>query len=97
MAEAHKKNNDIRSATESYLNVADPKNEDSAKFNAALIEMLNDDKSDNKLDNQLISTIQNNNVKGNVLLERGLMLASAQSEKAKISICLLYTSPSPRD
>ena len=86
LAEAHKKNNDIRSATESYLNVADPKNKDSAKFNAALIEMLNDDKSDNKLENQLISTIQNNNVKGNVLLERGLLLASDQSEKAKISI-----------
>ena len=48
--------------------------------------MLNDDKSDNKLENQLISTIQNNNVKGNVLLERGLLLASDQSEKAKISI-----------
>ena len=86
LAEAHNKNSDIRSATESYLNVKDPTNKDSAKFNAALIEMLNNEKSDNDLDNQLISTIQNNNIKGNALLERGLLLASDGSDNAKFSI-----------
>lgn len=86
LAEAHKDNKDLRSATESYLNITDPKNSNAAAFNAALVDLMDPEKSDHIIDPQILTKVKDNNLKGNLMLERGLLLASEQNIIAKKSI-----------
>ena len=86
LAEAHKKNNDIRSATESYLTVKNSDNSDAALFNAALLDLFANKENKSELNNQIVSRIVNKTVKGNIMLERGLLLTSKDSREAKRAI-----------
>ena len=76
LAEAHKDNKDLRSAAESYLKITDPKNSNAAAFNAALVDLMDTEKLDHIIDPQILTKVKDNNLKGNLMLERGLLLAS---------------------
>lgn len=86
LAEAHKDNKDLRSAAESYLKITDPKNSNAAAFNAVLIDLMNTEKLDHIIDPQILTKVKDNNLKGNLMLERGLLLASEQNTIAKKAI-----------
>ena len=70
LAEAHKKNNDILSATESYLTVKNSDNSDAALFNAALLDLFANKEKNSELNYQIVSRIVNKSVKGNIMLEK---------------------------
>ena len=84
LAEAHK-NNDIRSATESYLTVKNSDSSDAALFNAALLDLFAN-RENSELNYQIVSRIVNKSVKGNIMLERGLLLTSTDTREAKRAI-----------
>jgi len=85
LAEAHKENKDLRSATESYLNITDSTNLNGAAFNAALADLM-DSEIDHLIDPQILTKVKDNYLKGNLILERGLLLAAEQNANAKKAI-----------